>query len=150
MVLKEARPLDPNEKFWAVMLRTRGRCWYCGARIWPSKIATAKPSIDHLNGRVNGGSDDLENLVPSCIPCNSSKCARSLNELRHNAAIRAHRMPKFSRMQIAWMRTAGVDLSVYDGFRFWFETHKCRHIHEWTVSRIRKEINKMLGRERDL
>jgi hypothetical protein len=39
-------------------------CAYCGER------AT---SIDHVRPRLFGGSDEPDNLVPACQPCNSSK-----------------------------------------------------------------------------
>jgi hypothetical protein len=139
-----AKPLTADERFWAVMLKTRGRCWYCGIQIWPAKIAKERGTVDHVVGRTNGGSGNLENLVPACSRCNSSKCAREMDELRHNAALRHFKMPSFSRSQIQWMRDRGADLSSYDGFRFWFETHKTRHISEWTDGEKRREINKLL------
>jgi len=44
------------------------RCWYCGHKLDPFEF-----HVDHFNPRSRGGSDDLDNLVPTCIPCNLSK-----------------------------------------------------------------------------
>lgn len=46
-----------------------GKCHYCG-----------QPAceIDHIHPKSLGGSDDLDNLVPSCTPCNRKKGARPL------------------------------------------------------------------------
>lgn len=34
--------------------------------------------MDHVIPRKHGGTDDVENLVPACAPCNQSKNAQSL------------------------------------------------------------------------
>ncbi|RAL98941.1 HNH endonuclease [Agrobacterium sp. MS2] len=48
-------------------------CVYCG---------NPATSIDHVDPRCNGGSNDIENLVPACIPCNSSKGGKLLKDWR--------------------------------------------------------------------
>ena len=53
------------QRILAVVLRRDGyRCAWCGG------VAT---SADHVIARHNGGTDDLGNLVASCLPCNQSK-----------------------------------------------------------------------------
>lgn len=112
-----------NATFFAVMKKTRGRCFYCGAKKWPAKEPSPQPeiTIDHFLPISRGGTDDLDNLVPACRICNSSKCERTIEDMRHNAAQRRVGMPNFSREQIAWLRARRFDLSRYDGFLFWFE-----------------------------
>lgn len=47
--------------------KTGGRCHWCGGD------AGLTPEIDHVVPVSRGGSDELENLVLSCRPCNRSK-----------------------------------------------------------------------------
>ncbi|MEX2264505.1 MAG: HNH endonuclease [Bryobacteraceae bacterium] len=47
-------------------------CCYCGAR--------EHLSVDHLIARKRGGFDTGDNMVWSCRPCNSSKCANDVLE----------------------------------------------------------------------
>ncbi len=48
-------------------------CVYCGAR------AT---TVDHRVALRQGGTNDPSNLVPACIPCNSSRGAKLGNAIR--------------------------------------------------------------------
>jgi len=43
-------------------------CAYCNEKPGRSKL-----QIDHLIPRSKGGSDDEQNLVPACVPCNQGK-----------------------------------------------------------------------------
>lgn len=45
-------------------------CYYCGA--------TSNLTVDHLIPRIQGGADDVDNLVWACRSCNSSKQGRDL------------------------------------------------------------------------
>lgn len=61
-------------KIWA---KYGGRCAYCGCEI-PFKDM----QIDHIKPKRNGGTDDIENLNPSCRLCNHYKRANTLEEFR--------------------------------------------------------------------
>jgi 5-methylcytosine-specific restriction endonuclease McrA len=53
-----------------------GKCAYCGinlAKGW---------NIDHIKPQVFGGTNDLENLNPSCKHCNNYKCHTDLEGYR--------------------------------------------------------------------
>lgn len=54
-----------------------GRCAYCG-----TEIAYKDMQVDHLVPQRNGGTDDIENLMPSCRTCNLYKRAESLESFR--------------------------------------------------------------------
>lgn len=58
--------------------KTGGQCWYCGMQTNPFRDFC----VDHLVALVNGGSNDLRNLVPCCRACNAEKGTLSLNEFR--------------------------------------------------------------------
>lgn len=49
-----------------------GRCAYCGS--------AGKMTRDHVVPLSRGGSDDIDNIVPACPTCNSSKGDRTLDE----------------------------------------------------------------------
>lgn len=70
----------------AVWNKTNGRCYYCGAQTTVrSGEGVSTPlefCIDHVIPQSLGGNHDLDNLVPSCRACNSSKGGRTLGELR--------------------------------------------------------------------
>ena len=54
-----------------------GHCWHCGKQLaWSNygrKRARGAWEVDHSIARYNGGTDQINNLVPSCISCNRSK-----------------------------------------------------------------------------
>lgn len=54
-----------------VLERDNWECQYCGAE------ATA---VDHIIARSRGGTNDMENLVAACKPCNSRKRDRTPEE----------------------------------------------------------------------
>jgi hypothetical protein len=54
-----------------------GKCAYCGTDLvkgW---------NVDHIKPQVFGGTNDLENLNPSCKDCNNYKCHSDLEGFRH-------------------------------------------------------------------
>ena len=57
--------------------RNNGHCWHCGKKLSFSNygVLYAKGAweIDHSVPISRGGTNRLNNLVPSCISCNRSK-----------------------------------------------------------------------------
>ena len=51
-----------------LIIKTSGRCWYCGKMIC-EKTAT----VDHVLPKAWLGTDDESNLVASCYKCNNTK-----------------------------------------------------------------------------
>lgn len=51
-------------------------CQYCGAT--PPKVIL---HVDHIVAVVEGGKNNIDNLVTSCLPCNLGKGARSLQSI---------------------------------------------------------------------
>ena len=51
------------------------RCAYCGIELSLDTI-----TIDHVIPLISGGTNYIENLVPSCIHCNCSKNSRTADE----------------------------------------------------------------------
>ena len=58
-----------------IFAKTGGKCYYCyvplsGDRSFPGDYRPGVWNVDHL---FPDGGNDLDNLVPSCVPCNSRK-----------------------------------------------------------------------------
>lgn len=64
--------------------RDRYRCQYCGNVFHPRDL-----NLDHVIPRVHGGKTSWENVVTSCIKCNTRKA----NHLPHQAGMRLMRKP---------------------------------------------------------
>ena len=52
-------------------------CWYCGLDLWGGRLTT----LDHIQPRSKGGSDDQANLVLACFGCNKRKADRDLQDV---------------------------------------------------------------------
>lgn len=61
----------------AVYNKYGGRCAYCGREIEYKDM-----QVDHLIPQRNGGTDAIDNLMPSCRTCNHYKRAESLESFR--------------------------------------------------------------------
>lgn len=58
---------------WRKLLeKYENKCAYCKV-----EKATTK---DHIEALFNGGTDDIQNILPACKSCNSSKHTRNLND----------------------------------------------------------------------
>jgi 5-methylcytosine-specific restriction endonuclease McrA len=64
--------------------RDNYRCQYCGNTFHPRQL-----NLDHVIPRVQGGKTSWENVVTSCIRCNTRKG----NRLPHQAGMRLMRKP---------------------------------------------------------
>ena len=60
-------PLSPKLRF-EVFQRDNFRCRYCGRTSNETKL-----EVDHINPKSKGGSDDMDNLITSCMECNRGK-----------------------------------------------------------------------------
>lgn len=78
-LLRWMRKADPYICDWPPLPQPI-RCVYCG------RVAD---SLDHVVPVSKGGTNDAENLVPSCRSCNSSKGAKSVDEWRPRKASHA-------------------------------------------------------------
>ena len=53
--------------------KQQGKCFYCGCNLLDEAIANKSLHIDHYIPKVDGGSNDIENLRLTCAFCNYSK-----------------------------------------------------------------------------
>lgn len=59
-----------------VYYKTNGKCSYCGEDLEPFGYW----HMDHQFPKSRGGSDELDNLMPACKFCNSSKGNKTIDE----------------------------------------------------------------------
>ena len=60
-----------------VFNKFNGHCAYCGTELDFSKF-----QVDHFIPKLKGGSNDLDNLMPSCTECNRYKATLSIDIFR--------------------------------------------------------------------
>lgn len=77
----ERIPIDRAVKA-VVWARTEGRCWYCGRQTNPYDDF----AVDHVIPVAAGGTNDADNLAPSCRTCNGRKGASDVESLRRYMA----------------------------------------------------------------
>lgn len=55
------------------------KCYYCGCAFAPDNYSS---TIDHVKPKIEGGTNDISNLVAACIRCNYHKGSLSEAEFR--------------------------------------------------------------------
>lgn len=78
----KSRSGSNNKLRWKLVLKTCGRCAYCGELLKMNDKRRIVADIDHIIPRIKGGSDHHSNLVLACRRCNSSKGKKDLGEFR--------------------------------------------------------------------
>lgn len=73
-VNNKRKPLSKRIRF-EVFKRDSFKCQYCGASA-PDVLLHA----DHIKPVVEGGTNDITNLITSCLPCNLGKSDKLLND----------------------------------------------------------------------
>jgi 5-methylcytosine-specific restriction endonuclease McrA len=78
---------SPKLKRKYLWMKSGGRCWYCGTRLYSPAEANTEIrkqlilTADHVHPRSRGG-HGRANKVPACKYCNSHKSSRSVEEFR--------------------------------------------------------------------
>jgi len=81
-----SRSLSKKLRF-EVFKRDEFKCQYCGATP-PSAIL----QVDHINPVASGGTNDMDNLVTSCQPCNLGKSKNKLSSVPESLREKANRI----------------------------------------------------------
>ena len=103
-----------REKVWN---KHNQHCGYCG------KVIDYKDmQIDHIIPKVNNGTNDISNLMPSCRRCNHYKHCRTLEEFRELIATLHTRLTKIYINNVA-LDYHIIELHDFDGL-FYFEREK--------------------------
>lgn len=105
-----------------VYQKLEGYCAYCG-----SPISLSDMTVEHIQPRISGGTNELSNLLPVCKPCNSSKGKKTIDEYRFFMRYRSLWLEQgFSAAQIRWL-IEHLDLNKRFNFpehTFYFEKHQ--------------------------
>jgi hypothetical protein len=105
-----------QSEIWA---KTNGRCFYCGVEL----IYKLNFTVDHIIPRLNLGAEQLDNLVPACRNCNSTKGTKDIEQFRFHLAIQQFHKDTgiwFSSTQVEYLQSSGVNMEI-PKIRFWFE-----------------------------
>lgn len=95
-----------------------GKCAYCGVDLvkgW---------NVDHIKPQIFGGTNDLDNLNPSCKDCNNYKCHTDLEGYRNQLHKMLNEKLEYlfkskTKMQVA-MNMGSIKHTLWDG-KFYFE-----------------------------
>lgn len=106
--------------------KCNGHCAYCGADLLKGW------NVDHIKPLVFGGTNDLENLNPSCKHCNNYKCHADLDGYRKQLHKMLNEKLEYlfkskTKMQVA-MNMGSITHKEWDGI-FYFErinSERCR------------------------
>ena len=64
----------------SIFKKTKGLCFYCGRKLQNENYkAKNYMTIDHVEPKMNGGTNNIHNLVPSCQQCNVMKGHDDIN-----------------------------------------------------------------------
>lgn len=99
-----------------VVEKAKGRCVYCGVL-----VDVGDRCMDHVIPRIDGGSNQIENLVLSCRSCNSIKSTNSVEHFRLSMRLKES---KFSGIINTIQYQALIDLGVkieLPQYKFHFE-----------------------------
>lgn len=114
-----------------VFNKYNGKCAYCGTELDISKM-----QVDHINPIYRGstdtdlkrygvirGTNELENLNPSCKSCNASKSTYTLEAWRKEISLKTSRLKRDSSTFRILLRYGIVDV-ICEEVLFYFEKHK--------------------------
>jgi hypothetical protein len=77
--------------------------------------------VDHFHSQSAGGGDELSNLVPACLSCNSSKGPRDIEDFRWTLYFKKQGIQSITKPQRDWLVARGFAFDDLDSIRFWFE-----------------------------
>ena len=81
--MAERKPISKKTRF-EIFKRDGFSCRYCGAH--PPEAVL---EVDHIQAVANGGTNDEDNLVTACLPCNRGKAANPLDQVPQSLADKA-------------------------------------------------------------
>lgn len=129
-----------NKKRKTIFDKSGGKCWYCGC-----DLSELKWQADHFHPviRVEGKMlypelDRLDNLVPSCAPCNNFKTSACIEGFRFMVNEQFKNVPRGSTGMRQLIRLGLVDISVKP-VNFWFEKQGLKVKSELEICGISKD-----------
>lgn len=137
-----------NKKREKVLERSKGHCWYCGANLTDTRW-----QVDHFYPviRINGKMiypelDTIENLVPSCAPCNNFKSSSNIEGFRFRVAEQFVNVPGKSTGMRQLLRLGLADITEKPVV-FWFEKHGLKVKPEAEICKISIEAQNVVWKK---
>ncbi|MGI4744981.1 MAG: HNH endonuclease [Janthinobacterium lividum] len=90
------KPIGKSQRF-RILHRDGFQCTYCGAT--PPDVVL---HIDHVKAVANGGSNDDENLVTACLPCNLGKGVAAISQSRTRVILSSSEVMNRPRVEFFW------------------------------------------------
>ena len=103
---------------YVVLTRAKGRCEYCGVKLYPAAPKGASMALDHKQPLARGGADDVANLAASCADCNAAKQTKSAFEFLCDQM--GFDIPAIARLDPALMTLSDEDEFFVDAAAFDF------------------------------
>ena len=128
-------PISKRTRF-EVFKRDQFACQYCGAT--PPKVML---EVDHIDPVAGGGTNDMDNLVTACFPCNRGKAAVPLSvvpqSLADKAAEVAEREAQLAGYQaILATKRERVEADAWTVFARWRDQEETTHERFNSVKRF--------------
>jgi len=117
------KPMSPERQF--ILDKTKGKCLYCGL-----DLTGIKWQADHFHPIIRHPEkgtcvypklDTIDNLFPSCAPCNNFKSSNSIEGFRRGIQEQQRIILKSSTGMRQLSRLGLVEFKDTSNFKFWFE-----------------------------
>lgn len=116
---KPNRPQFSQKQKIEILSKTNCKCAYCGIELYKTKF-----HVEHLIPLSKGGSNDMENLFPSCGSCNSVKASNTLERFRYVVSCKKAGLTPFLPKIINEYESKGFVLPKPAPVRFYIEELK--------------------------
>lgn len=133
--MSDRKPLSKRVRF-DVFKRDDFVCQYCGAH--PPKAIL---EVDHITPVVDGGTDDMDNLVTACFACNRGKAANPLTAVPQSLADKAAEIAEREEQlrgysQVLAARRQRLEDETWSVFHHWRDQHETTHNRFNSVKRF--------------
>jgi hypothetical protein len=115
---EDAIKFSPGDRLF-VLNKYDKHCGYCGC-----ELDLRSMQVDHIIPKCNGGTNQVENLMPSCRRCNHYKRGGGVEYLRYLLLSMKSKLERIYIFRVA-EKYGMVMWNDWDG-KFYFEKYKCR------------------------
>lgn len=118
-ILKHNRIQFTESQKIQVLSKTNCRCSYCGIELYKVKF-----HVEHLIPLSKGGTNDMENLLPSCSTCNIRKTNNDIERFRYMTSCRRVGITPLSQDILQEYEAKGFTIPKPESVKFYIEELK--------------------------